>query len=213
MALLVSLAFKRYSDDKLVSFVHTIFQRTSTDSQYGALKSFVDEANAKNDRLIVCIADAKLGGKDRTNNRDVIKEELVRILVKLAGDVQHLASDSERFITDFGFEIRTTSRSAKKTTVALSTLKELDVPTLTATNLDNVGCAEIKWNGVSHALMYTLQHRAKGDTVWQNGNYNHIGEFTFTNLESDKVYEFQVRALGAFSTSSAWSAAVPIYVS
>jgi hypothetical protein len=34
MSLLVSLAFKRYSDDKLVSFTNTVFQRMSADAQY-----------------------------------------------------------------------------------------------------------------------------------------------------------------------------------
>jgi hypothetical protein len=213
MALLVSLAFKRYSDDKLVSFTHTVFQRMSTDPQYGAFKSSVDEANSKNDRLIICMADAKLGGKDRTADRDVAKEALVRILVKMAGDIQHSALYNERFITDSGFEVRTTTRNTKRSTVAPTTLKELEVPTLTAQNLENTGSAETKWNEVANALIYALQYRIKGETVWQNGNYYHIGEFNFTNLEPDHVYEFQVRALGPFNTASAWSNAVPIYVS
>jgi pyruvate-formate lyase len=210
MALFVSLAFKQYSDDKLVSFSHTVFQRMSTDPQYGAFKSFVDEVNSKNDRLIVCVADAKLGGKDRYNNRDIAKLNLLKVLTRLATEIQNSDNDNERFITDAGFEVRNFARGAKKTTFVV---KELDVPILTAINLDHMGCAETKWNEIPNALLYALQHREKGETVWQNGDYNHIGEFTFTNLESDKVYEFQIRALGPFSTSSAWSPTVTIYVS
>jgi hypothetical protein len=210
MALLVSLAFKQYSDDKLVSFAHTVFQRMSTDPQYGAFKSFVDEVNSKNDRFIVCVADAKLGGKDRYNNRDVAKLNLLKVLTRLATEIQHSVNDNERFITDAGFEVRNVGRNNKKAAVVV---KELDIPTLTATDLDNLGCAETKWNEIPNAIIYALQHREKGETSWQNGDYNHIGEFTFTNLESEKVYEFQVRALGPFSTSSAWSPTVTIYVS
>jgi hypothetical protein len=213
MALLVLLAFKRYSDDKLVIFAHTVYQRMSTDTQYVAFKTSVDEVETINSRLIACIADAKLGGTDRTSKRDDAKKDLVRILVKLAGDLQHTALDNERFVTDSGFEVRNTSRKNQKNKTAPAVLKELDVPTLVVTNLENFGSVESSWNEVPNALMYALQYRIKGETVWQNGQYNHIGEFTFMNLESEKVYEFQVRALGPFSTSSAWSPAVVIYVS
>ena len=51
------------------------------------------------------------------------------------------------------------------------------------------------------------------ETVWQNGNYNDTGEFTFTNLEPDNVYEFEICALGPNGIASGWSRATPIYVS
>jgi hypothetical protein len=45
----------------------------------------------------------------------------------------------------------------QKNTTAPAVLKELEVPTMTATNLDNFGCAESKWNEVPNALLYALQ--------------------------------------------------------
>ena len=211
MSLFVSLAFKKYLDDKLVSFSNTIYQRMTDDQKYASLKEYVDDIKTKNTAFILAIANAALGGKDRKDDKKTFREALIKHLVKVARQLEDLAEErgnDSRVITDASFEVRNTNRAEKEPVTAL------DTPVLVAKDIDKkTGWASLIWVKVSHALTYAIRHKKKSETVWQNGNYNDTGEFTFTNLEPDNVYEFEICALGPNGIASGWSRATPIYVS
>ncbi len=211
MEIFVSVAFKQYPDDKLVTFTNTVYQKMSTDTQYTTLKSYIDDIRVKNDAFIAGIALASRRDTGLIADRKNLKEILLKHLVKVARRLEDLTADNgnnPRIITDAGFEVRNTTKTEKEPVTAL------DIPVLTVTTTDNKpGMAKLNWKTVVHALNYAIRHKKMTETAWQNGDYNDKGEFTFTNLESGHVYEFEVCALGSNSISSGFSTTVRIYVS
>lgn len=211
MALYVSLSFKQFGDDKLVTFSNTVYQHMSADTKYTTLTSFVADIKAKNDAFILGISNAAQGGKKLTDAKNVCREALLTVLGKVARRLEIMTEDNEddtSIITDAGFEVRNT---ATKTRESVATLK---VPVLKATNIDTKSVyATINWNGVPKAINYAISYKKKSETVWQNGIYNNKKEYTFTNLEPDTVYEFRIAAQGPDGVMSDMSAPVTIYVS
>ncbi len=207
----VSRGFKSYTDAKIVTFASTIYERMSSDNQYITLKPFVDDVKVKKDALVTGIALAVRKDQDRRDEKNAFKIALINLLDKIAHKIEDLVEEREnnsRVITDAGFEVRNTTKKEKEP------VTELDMPVFIAKDVDKkAGWASLTWGKVLHALTYAIRHRKKSETVWQNGNYNDKGEFTFTNLEPDNVYEFEICALGPDGISSGWTGATPIYVS
>ena len=211
MAVFASMGFKKYTDDGVVSFAHTVKQRMSNDPKYAALLSYVDEIEVKNKTFSARIADAVLGGKDRNDDKNVGRADLEKTLVFVARQLEYMANGDARFITDSGYELRASNRTSRKAK-DLPSIDSLETPVLTVKNLTQNGYAEMTWADIKNAIYYGIQFKLRTETTWTNGQYNHIGAFTFTNLESDNVYEFQVRAMGPFGILSSWSAPVPVFI-
>jgi hypothetical protein len=211
MALLVSLSFKREADDTLVTFANTVTQRMLIDPQYASLKPYVEAIDVKNKKFTVSIADAVLGGKDRSDDKKTNRMDLEKSLVFVARQLEYLADGNARFITDSGYTLRAATKSNRKAK-NLAPIESLETPVLKVKNLDKAGYAEMEWEEIKNALYYGIQFKLRAETTWTNGQYNHVGEFVFTNLESDNVYEFQVRAMGPFGILSSWSAPVPVFI-
>ncbi len=212
MALLVSMAFKKGSDDNLVGFTNTAHLKMSTNAQYAAFKSLYDDADVKKQALSICIAAAVLGGKNQKDDKTAARKVLTKVLVAIAHQLEDSANDDERFVTDAGYEIRNTSRNVKKTRLT-SLATSIDTPTLKAENLDTPCFARLTWNEVENGIIYLIRHKKQSETVWQSGNHSDGDAFTFTNLESDTVYEFEVSALGPNNLTSSFARAIPVYVS
>lgn len=211
MSLYVSLAFKLYGDDKLVSFTNTIHQRMSVDTQYTSLLPFVEDVKAQNDAFILSISNAKQGGMKLTELKNACREALLVILCKVAKRLEIKTEDNKddaTIITDAGFEVRNTTQKTRET------VKVLDAPVLEAENIKNkTGSARIKWKSVPKAINYGIRLKKQSETDWQNGNFTNKKEFIFTNLEPNTVYDFQIYAQGSDGVSSDMSAVVTIYVS
>lgn len=211
MSLYVSLDFKKFGDDKLVTFSNTVYQHMSSDSKYTALMSFVDDIKAKNDAFIVGISNAAQGGTKLTEAKNACRKALIDVLCKVARRLEIMTEDNEddtSIITDAGYEVRNTSTKTKENVAGLK------APVLKAVNDDNKsGCAKITWNGIPKAINYAIRYKKKSETTWQNGIYNDKKEYIFTHLEPDTVYDFQVAAQGPNGVMSDMSATVTIYVS
>lgn len=212
MPIFVSLDFKKYTDDKLVTFTNTVYQHMSVDAQYASLKPSIDDIKIKFDAFTTGISLAVRRDKDRIDEKNAFKEALLQHLsIKIARKLEDLAienGDNPRIITDAGFEVRGANKTAKEAVTIL------DTPVLTVKNVENKsGYATVKCKRVRNAINYAFLHRKMGEPVWQNGNYNNSGEFTFTNLEPKTVYEFQIYAQGPDGLSSDMSMPVAIYVS
>lgn len=214
MGLSVSLGFKQYADDKLVSFSNTSYKMMSGDVKYASLKSFIDDTKLKNDAFISGIALAARRDTGLIADKNNLREDLIKHLVKVARQLEDLAEDNDddtRIITDAGFEVRGTTRTPKS---AKKAMMVLDTPVLEAKNIENKpGFATVKCKRVKNAINYAFLYRILDEPVWQNGTYDSTGEFTFTNLESRKVYEFQIIAQGTNGLASAASTPVAIFVS
>ena len=207
MAAQVSLAFKKLPDGELVSFSNTVFQRMTADVQYVTLKAYYDDIQPKIAAFTLAIANAILGGKDRYDTKKDCREILIKQLVIVARQVEILADDIERVMTDAGFE-------ARKTKGDKPAITQVDVPTnIKVKNLDKSGSVMLTWEKVANGLNYAIQHKKKEEIGWKNGNYNSKGEFVFNDLEADARYEFQVRSLGPDSLMSDWTMPVGIMVS
>ena len=66
---------------------------------------------------------------------------------------------------------------------------------------------------VKNANNYAIRYKIKAETAWQDPIFSNKGEYVFTGLQPEAVYEFQIRAMGADGLLSDWSASVIIYVS
>lgn len=212
MALLVSMAFKKGTDNDLVSFTSTAHLKMSTDARYDALKSLYSDADLKKQAFVLCIAAAALGGKNQTDDKNKARAALTKVLVVIAHQLEDGANGDERFITDACFELRNTTKNGNKLKVA-PPIMSLDTPVLKAENLETPKFAKLSWELVDNGIIYLIRHKIQTETVWQNGNHSDIDEFIFTNLESDKVYEFEISALGSNNVTSSPARATPVYVS
>ena len=209
MALLVSISFKSETDDTLAMFGNTVFQKMSTDTQYDALKTFVDSIRIKNDAFILSIANTTHGGKDRSDDKKQCRSALEKLLVFVARQLEFLAEDNARFITDSGYEVRNVKKSAKKGRVVIT---ELEAPILKVINLDKTRCADLTWSEVTNGIYYAIRYKLRTETVWIADDFNDIGEYSFTNLEANNVYDFAVRSMGAGGVLSEWSTPVPVFI-
>ena len=208
MAAQVSIAFKKLPDGELVSFSNTVFQRMSAEVQYITLKTYCDDIQPKTAAFTLAIANAILGGTDRKDAKKDCREILIKQLVIVARQVEILADDIERVMTDAGFDARKTKGDSKPA------VTQVDVPTnIKVKNLDKSGSVMLTWEKVANGLNYAIQHKKKEETAWKNGNYNSKGEFVFNELEADTRYEFQVCTLGPDSLKSDWTMPVGIMVS
>lgn len=213
MGLSVSLAFKLFADDKLATFGNTTHQMMSGNDKYLSLKSFVDDIKVKTDAFFLSMALASRRDIQMINDKNNLRESLLKLLVKVARELEGLAEDNgddPRYITDAGFEVRGANKAAKSIKRAVI---ELDTPVVDAINIkDKPGCATVKCKRVKKAINYAFLYRKLDAADWQNGTYHSSGEHTFTNLESRTVYEFQMIAQGANGAASGASAPVAIFV-
>ena len=208
MAAQVSLAFKKLPDGELVSFSNTVFQCMTAKAQYLTLKTYYDDIPSKTAAFTSAIANAILGGIDRRDAKNNCREILIKQLVIVARQVEILADETDRTISDAGYEARKTSKSDK------AAIKEIAIPKdLVVKNLDKAGAVRLTWEKVANALNYAIQHKKKEETSWKNGNYNSKSEFIFNDLEADTRYEFQICSLGPDSLKSDWTLPVGIMVS
>ena len=133
MRLKVSRGFKSYTDDKIVSFANTVYERMSSDSQYITLKPFVDDIKVKKDALVTGIAFAVRKDQDRRDEKNAFKVALINFLDKIAHKLEDLVEErgnNSRVITDAGFEVRNTTKKEKEP------VTELDMPVLIAKDVD-----------------------------------------------------------------------------
>ena len=195
----------------MVSFANTIYERMTADAKYLALKPAYDDVKAAVTAYSIAIANALNGGKDRLADRDEAKDVLVNQLASLARKVEDACGDNPRFITDAGFEVRTSVRGPKERT-AKESVTELATPALKVTNDNRKNFAKLDWPEVVHTLTYAIRMKKKEETVWQNGNYNDDNQFVFNNLDSETVYDFTICAIGSNNVKSDWSPVVSVWV-
>lgn len=211
MPLLISIAFKRHKEDRMVSFATTIYERMSADAKYLALKPVYDDVKAAVTVYSTAIANALNGGKDRVADRNDAKDALVNQLSILSRKVEDACGDNPRFITDAGFEIRTIGRGSKERT-AKEPVTELATPALKVTNDNRKNFVKLNWLDVPDTLTYAIRMKKKEEPVWQNGNYNDVNQFVFDNLDSETVYDFTICAIGPNNVKSEWSPVVSVWV-
>ena len=211
MPLSISVGFKKHKDDRMVSFATTIYERMLADAKYLALKPAYDDVKAAVTAYSIAIANALNGGKDRLADRDDAKDVLVNQLSNLARKVEDACGDNARFITDAGFEVRTTVRGPKERT-AKESVTELATPVLKVTNDNRKNFAKLNWSEVPHTLTYAIRMKKKEETPWQNGNYNDANQFIFDNLDSETVYDFTICAIGSNNVKSEWSPVASVWV-
>ena len=203
-----SMGFKLFNGDKLKSFAGTIATRSADNPDYLKYKPCYDKVNSDNKRYDKTMSDAALGGKDRTADKAEAKVELVKSVTVYGRKLEDEANETgnSRILTDVGFELRNTTRTPKMP------VTELEMPTLTATNLTKKGHAKLSWDEVKNAIDTDIRYRKKGDENWTMGNHTDGKEFFFTNLDSDQPYEFQICAKGPKGVSTDWTDSEIVWV-
>ena len=209
--ILASLAFKLYIDDKLASFGSSVYELMSANTLYVSLKAYIDDLKNKREAFSTSIAFASRSNSSSYEDKDAAREALIKVLVRIARRLEEMAEDdnnNSRIITDAGYDIRSTRKTAK------AAVLELETPTLTAKNFDNrTNAAQINWNKVKNGTNYMIRLKIKSETVWEEPIFSKKKEYLFTTLKAESIYEFQIRAVSADGVYSDWSNSVIIYVS
>ena len=206
----VSLAFKLFSNDKLVSFFITVHQNMMADTKYAFLKPYIEELKVKNDAFSVGIALAARRDGKKIEEREALRADLLQFAVKqITRPLEDSNLNSVTFITDAGFDARgTTTKKAPKAPIT-----ELATPTnVVGINLPKSGSATLSFNEVLNANNYAFYRREKTETAWQNGQFNDKPTFTFMNLKPETIFEFMVTALGPNGVTSEPTKPIPVYV-
>ena len=204
----ISLAFKLYSEDRLLSFATIINERMTATAQYVALKTSYEAMRASLTAFSTAKANALNGGKDRIRDKNDAKMTLIEQLAALGRKVEDAAGENPNFITDAGYEIRATTR----TPAAKEMVTELQTPKLKCSNENRKNYAQLEWPEMANVLVFGIRFKKKTETVWNMDNFNDDFSFVFNNLESDMAYDFSIRAIGSGNVKSDWSPIGSIWI-
>jgi hypothetical protein len=198
MVIQVSLAFASLPDMELDNFTGNVLTKLTGNPKFPALPTDATLAmlDAALETFTDDVDDAEGGGKLATETKKLARQELLKILRKIAGYVQ-ITSGTREDVLSAGFDTRSTNRAR--------------VP------LDKPEAVMVK-NGVTAQLIAALNHPVKNTSMYEGrassdggqtwmtsvftGDSRHI---IFNGLTPGQTYTIQVRAMGGSTGHSDWS--------
>jgi hypothetical protein len=198
MAILVSYKFASTPDSGLDNFAGTVFTKMTGNPVFpapppNATLAMLDTAREDfTDKL----NKAAHGSEQDTETKNLSRQELLKILRKLAGYVQITAATREDVLSA-GFDTRSTNNAREPLT------KPAGVEVKNGTE----GQLVARLNApIKNTNLYEGRASIDGGTTWLpsvfTGDSRHI---IFSGLTAGKTYTIQVRALGGSTGKSDWS--------
>lgn len=201
---MINFSFKRMKDADLFTFAGGVVQRITTDPQFVSLKPQADALKTAYDAYSISLSVAKMGGKDRLMERDARRANLILELDIVAKSVDVLSRGDEGIQMDAGFETR---KAVISKTNSVQT-----PPSFSVLNTERTGEVRLSWQTVEGALVYAIEQRLKGETVWKNGEYTSKREIVLSDYEPGQYIEFRIRTLGRGELKSDWTSVVGVWV-
>lgn len=179
-------SFSRYNDADLEQKAELIVDSMTGNAHFADPVPALADIQAATTAFDMAIIKAKEGGKTEQLLRTFKREELIALLDRLALYVQLEADGNEAVLSSSGFSLSRTR----------NTVGALTKPQGFTVLAENVGKIKLHLKAMRGAKSYLFEYRKSGEEVWNVMVYTKT-TLVLTELESGKLYEFRVVAVGS----------------
>ena len=198
------------SQTNLTLHTELIHQKMNNNPTYVELQPLVTALRTLIDAYSAALLNAADGGKDRTKAKNKAKDELNKLMTKLAKTMEINANDQaegegDDFATNAGFQIQETT-TKKKITV-------IEVPSnFNVVNDTKKGVIILTWERVEGAITYAFEE-LEDNGSWKNGRYCNQTSMTLSGFTLGAKKLFRIKAIGLDTKTSEWSEPVEVWIS
>ena len=206
----IILKHLKLSQNDLTLHTELIHQKMNNNPTYVELQPLVTALRPLIDAYTAAILNAADGGKDRTKAKNKAKDELNKLMTKLAKTMEINANDQaegegEDFATNACFQIQEAS-TKKKVTV-------IEVPSnFNVVNDSKKGVIILTWERVEGAITYAFEE-LEDNGSWKNGRYCNQTSMTLSGFTLGAKKIFRIKAIGPETKTSEWSEPVEVWIS
>ena len=202
-------AFKKLNQGSLATYANNVITLMTENPLFASLSANVAELKTSYDAYVVALANNVNGGRIATIEKDKCKEDVNKLLTKMALLVDILANGKESIVLAAGFDVRKTEITSYTSLKAPNVLKVV--------NESEAGVVTVELEKVPGATNYGIEKRivvdGQPEAQWTNGEYFSACKTQITGLESGKTYQLRFRAIGNSKLVSPWSAIADLLVS
>jgi hypothetical protein len=192
-----NFSFNRMSDVELFITTGVVVQRCE-DNPF--LISLYEPFNAVTTQFSIfsdALADARENGVDYLAVGDVRRADLIAALGNLQKSLLLLTPEA------------TTTRAHKEANFEVF---NAFLAPVSVCNAARAGYVRVFWHDTSGGLLYLIEHRRQGDTVWQSSGHTTQSLILLSGFEHGAYFEFRVCTLGQDQLRSPWTEPVGIWV-
>ena len=198
------------SQTNLTLHSELIHQKMNNNPTYMELQPLVTALRTLIDAYSAALLNAADGGKDRTKAKNKAKDELNKLMTKLAKTMEINANDQaegegDDFATNAGFQIQEASNKKKITAI--------EVPSnFNVANDSKKGVIILTWERVEGAITYAFEE-LEDNGSWKNGRYCNQTSMTLSGFTLGAKKTFRIKAIGPDTKTSEWSEPVEVWIS
>ena len=198
------------SQTNLTHHTELIHQKMNNNPTYVELQPLVTALRTLIDAYSAALLNAADGGKDRTKAKNKAKDELNKLMTKLAKTMEINANDQaegegDDFATNAGFQIQEASNKKKITVI--------EVPSnFNVVNDTKKGVITLTWERVEGAVTYAFEE-LEDNGNWKNGRYCNQTSMTLSGFTLGAKKIFRIKAIGPETKTSEWSEPVEVWIS
>ena len=198
------------SQTNLTLHTELIHQKMNNNPTYVDLQPLVTALRPLIDAYSSALLNAADGGKDRTKAKNKAKDELNKLMTKLAKTMEINANDQaegegDDFATNAGFQIQEATTKKKATVI--------EVPSnFNVVNDTKKGVITLTWERVEGAVTYAFEE-LEDNGSWKNGRYCNQTSMTLSGFTLGAKKTFRIKAIGPDTKTSEWSEPVEVWIS
>ena len=206
----ILLSHLRFTQNDLTHHTELIHQKMNNNPTYVELQPLVTALRPLIDAYSAALLNAADGGKDRTKAKNKAKDELNKLMTKLAKTMEINANDQaegegDDFATNAGFQIQEASNKKKITVI--------EVPSnFNVVNDTKKGVITLTWERVEGAVTYAFEE-LEDNGNWKNGRYCNQTSMTLSGFTLGAKKIFRIKAIGPDTKTSEWSEPVEVWIS
>ena len=206
----ILLSHLRFTQNDLTLHTEVIHQKMNNNPTYVDLQPLVTALRPLIDAYSAALLNAADGGKDRTKAKNKAKDELNKLMTKLAKTMEINANDQaegegDDFATNAGFQIQEATTKKKATVI--------EVPSnFNVVNDTKKGVIILTWERAEGAITYAFEEMEDNGS-WKNGRYCNQTSMTLSGFTLGAKKTFRIKAIGPDTKTSEWSEPVEVWIS
>ena len=206
----ILLSHLRFTQNDLTLHTEVIHQKMNNNPTYIDLQPLVTALRSLIDAYSAALLNAADGGKDRTKAKNKAKDELNKLMTKLAKTMEINANDQaegegDDFATNAGFQIQEATTKKKATVI--------EVPSnFNVVNDTKKGVIILTWERAEGAITYAFEEMEDNGS-WKNGRYCNQTSMTLSGFTLGAKKTFRIKAIGPDTKTSEWSEPVEVWIS
>ena len=200
-----NFSFNRMSDVELFIATGVIVQRCEDNPFLISLNEPFKAVTTQFSIFSDALADARENGVDYLPVGDVRRADLIAALGNLQKSLLLLSPEA----------VPTSPHTKADFEIFNAFLAPVNVPRPThvsACNAARAGYVRVFWHDTSGGILYLIEHRRQGDTVWQSSGHTTQSLILLSGFEHGAYFEFRVCTLGQDQLRSPWTEPVGIWV-